>query len=163
MSLREWVNNNSMVGTILAVVVLAVALGVVALQFRGPGPGTETQVYFWDMETGELFAGGANEAPPIEAPSGGEGVRAHLFSCGACTPEEWFGYLERHTEEARRLQEDRTVRPDDPDVRAFLQENHLIRELGEDRWVSMTSSAGQRIQREVRERCGGERPTLCMP
>lgn len=130
MSMREWLNNNSTLVASVAVVVLVVALGVVFFQQRGPGYGGASEVYFWDLEREEPFPHSVDVIPPIEAPSGGRGVRAHLYTCGECNPAEWFGYLETHTEEAKRIYEEEGVIPVD-------QDELLVRPLEGGNWTPL--------------------------
>lgn len=157
MSVRDWLNNNSTVVTAAAICVLVVALGVMLLTQRGPGPGALRDAYFWDLETQEPFVASITEVPPIEAPSGGRGVRAYLYTCGECTPEEWFGHLETYTEEAKEYYERDGVPPED-------DHELLVRPLEGGSWVPYDAAADV-IERPY-EPCpgGGERfPRQCRP
>lgn len=137
MGLRQWCNENPQAVTIGAVVAVAIALGVVVWQMRSDVPATgEAQVYFWDVETEERF-GAPAEMPPIEAPSSGRGVRAHLFTCGECTPDEWFGFLETVMDEAKERYEQDGEQPGDDDW--------LVRSLDGGEWVRASSRQGMRI------------------
>ena len=137
MSVREWLNNNSQMTMGLAVVVLLAALVVVAMQFRSAGPRTALDVYFWDMQANQAFVHPGNAIPPVEAPSGGEGVRAHLYTCGECTPDEWFGYLEKYTDRAKQHHEQTGDIP--------AEDEQRVRALDGERWMAYYSREGQRI------------------
>ena len=56
--------------------------------------------YFYDLSSGKIFVNALSDPPPIAAPGQGEGdeprgVRAYLYTCGQCSPVEWFvAYLE---------------------------------------------------------------------
>lgn len=158
MSMREWLNNNSTMVTGVTVVVLVVALGFVYLQQRGPSYTGPSEVYYWDLEREEPFSHAVGAVPPIEAPSGGQGVRAHIFTCGECNPAEWFGYLETHTEQAKRFYEEEGILPMEEDVT-------LVRALEGGNWVSMDQDV--QITRSVSEPCDPNdpqsSPEQCLP
>lgn len=92
----------------LAVVVLAVAgLLISRAVLRGRVQGkAPTSAWFYDLHTGELFAGPADAIPPIAVPSdpaAARGVRAHVFTCTSCDPRNrTVMYLQRDSESARR-------------------------------------------------------------
>lgn len=167
MSLREWMNRNQTMATLIVVGILVVAMGVIAMQMRSPGAGRAPVVYFWDMDRGEAFTA-RRAVPPIEAPSGGEGVWAHLFTCGECTPDEWFGYLEKYTDEAAAV-----LRHEPADLEAgpgltedwqFLRENQSVRSLDNGPWVRHYSREGERIREQINDRCGPDAfPRRCRP
>ncbi|MFW6059506.1 MAG: hypothetical protein ACODAQ_04960 [Phycisphaeraceae bacterium] len=157
MRVREWINNNSVITTVVAAVLLVVALSVVAMQLRGPTY-QPTEVYFWDLGTEEPFVLTSDQTPPVEAPSGDRGVRAHLYTCGECTPDEWFGYLETLTKEAKQAQMSEDVLPE--------EEDRLVRALDGERWVPYFSEQGMAIQDRVYASNCGDAETLpeqCLP
>lgn len=156
MSIRDWMNNNSTVVTLAAVGLLVVALGVLFVTQRGPSPGELRDAYFWDLEANEPFVAPARAIPPIEAPSGGRGVRAHLHTCGECTADEWFGYLETYTDEAKEHYEREGVPPADDD-------ELLVRPLEGGSWQPFDTA--EVIERAY-EPCGDdpdEFPRECRP
>lgn len=160
MRVREWMNNNSVVVTILAAVILVAALGLVVMQFQGPTY-VPPNVYYWNLDTNEVFVQRADAVPPIQAPNGGEGVRAYLFSCGECSPDQWFGYLQKFDEEGKRLQEQGEV--------LLEEEDHLlVRSLEGGDWVPIFSAEGTRIHDVITTReCDGagdqQYPRECRP
>lgn len=165
MSIREYLNNRAGLATGGAIVILLVTLGVIALQMRGPStPGTD--VYFWDVEENEAFAA-TNQPSPMTAPSGNEGVRAYLYTCGECTADEWFGYLRKRTEEYYEFRENVPMgyggmSPDEQD--AFEFRTDVVRPLDGDYWVPYDSRRGEQIRENVLERCGPDtEPVECLP
>lgn len=150
--MRQWLNQNSTLTAGAAVALLAGALTLVVLQARGDAV-PETQVYFWDLEADEAFVAGANAIPPIEAPSGEAGARAHLFSCGACEPGEWFGYLERYTDEAKQLYEQAGELPEADPIR--------VRDLRGGPWVRFESDDAADILDGIYRHC--DDPVECLP
>lgn len=153
MSLRDWMNNNPATALAAVVALLIVSLAVLVTQLGGTGGGP-TPVYFWDLDAGEPFEAPADAMPPVDAPSGGVGVRAHLYTCGECTAEEWFGYLETHSDRARRMYAETGDLPGAPD-------DLLVRRLDGDEWVALESRAGDAVLDVVYERC--ESPGPCEP
>ena len=165
MSLREWLNNNSTLVTVGAVLFLVVALGVVFLQMRGPSIArSDADTYFWDIDAHEPFVAPLNEEPD-QAPSGGPVAQAYLFSCGECTPDQWFGYLERYTDEYHRLMREGTFNEMPmPQREQFMERNHLIRNLDDTRWIRRMSEQGDEIVLEMRRRCDSpDDLTRCRP
>ena len=159
MNVREWLNNNSNVATSAAIVLLVVALTVLYFQAGGRGDIGAREVYFMDMDTGEFFTGRLDAIPPIEAPSGGRGVRANLYTCGECEPGEWFGYLETYTSQAKRQYEEEGILSE-------ADEDYLVRSLGGDRWEPYFSMAGEQLRDRVYDHCPGmpdRFPEPCRP
>lgn len=153
--MRTWINENPVLATGVAAGLLALALGVLlagAWPTRAGGP---AEVYFWDLETNEPFAGQGDAFPPLTAPSGGVGVRAHLFTCGECEPDEWFGYLETYTDEAWAYFEEEGEFPG-------LETDTLVRALDGDRWIPAASAAAERLYDAIDAVCPTP-PRLCRP
>ncbi|MEM6552550.1 MAG: hypothetical protein AAF750_10550 [Planctomycetota bacterium] len=85
MAVREYLNNNPAVVTIAAVVLLIVCLALIVRQLLGGGGGQARDMFYLDTATGQVFIESAAQFAPIDAPSGaGNGVRAHIYSCGDC-------------------------------------------------------------------------------
>lgn len=169
MGIRQWASRAPQQATVVAIVLLIVALGSLAWQFRGTGA-REHGVWFWDVDAHRMFIGGGFQMSPITAPSGGEGVRAHLYSCEACTPDEWFGFLQKYSDEYLRVVEagfgpDGLPRGVDPADYAFIElRGDLIRPLEGGRWIPRNGAEGEDFQAEIRQRCGeGIFPTPCLP
>lgn len=148
MGVRTWLNENPAIATGAAALLLVVMLGMLFLQMRGPQHDLPQEVYFLDLDTNELFAGPRDASPPVEAPSGGLGVRAHVHTCGECTPEQWFGHLELDADiEAHRQALDGPIDLDEGDV--------LLRDLEGGPWVSYESEAAFEMFERLAEPCPG--------
>lgn len=154
---------------VAAVVILAAALAL--LLNSGEATVDVGQRYFYDVESGKLFAAPASALPPIDAPSGsGNGVRAEVISCGECTDGQMrIVYLERYNEAAIHAAQNPGVDPDIEDAgdraRHLLEGTLVAREPGDGEdiaWYSAASPAGQAIQAEYHEHCGGK-PNACAP
>ena len=108
MKLREWINRNSELTTIISVFLLVFAL-VVLVKSIPRGGRLITRCYFYDVVTGKLFSGPVNDLPPVQTPEGSmkngvfAGVRANVFSCTSCddASSRKIGYLETLTQEGR--------------------------------------------------------------
>lgn len=86
--------------TMCGVVILACA-GFIANNITGGARPQLEPVFFFDLNTGELFVQPFGTEPPVAAPSGPmpsghpAGVRAYVFSCdGHTATSNRFGYLE---------------------------------------------------------------------
>lgn len=99
---RDWINNNSAVATVVIIAVLLAALG--SLVWRGVPPRVKaSQVWFYDATADKLFTAKSTELAPITSPDGHEAVRAHFYSCGPCTAEARFlGYYEKFSPETKK-------------------------------------------------------------
>ena len=108
--------------------------------------------WFYDMNTGSLFAGSSKRTGPIAAPSGpalsGEpaGFRAHVYSY-VLDPNEselFVGFLECPDPNA-------VVRAAASDMRDFQKwaERRLIRRVHDKAWVQATSPEGQALLQEL--------------
>jgi len=157
MSFREYQDRYPAATMALAVVALMVPVCFVAWWFW-PRSGQELQrmAYFYDSNTGELFAAPAGTLGPIETSSGPHqdmpaGVRAHVYCCGPYLEgtEKFIGYLEVPLD---ALPEDRRppgMKPD-PEIEGS---DLAIRRPDDDRWVDPAGPEGQRIMEELRARC----------
>lgn len=184
--LRETLNRNSALVTVAALVLLMVSLGLVFLRLGGSGGGgaAVTELYFYDLSTGELFVADRDAVPPHDAPSGarvgypwGEGpagVRAQVFACGDCSDEsaQFVAYVEAYPPRAQQaLQEARSS--NDPEraweLEAQVEGSTLIGALGPAgeppaRWVSMMSPESEAVLGNLHTRCSdGQRLTPCFP
>jgi len=185
---RKFINQNSAVVTIGAVTVLVLALAAIVLQMQGPGAGARgpQDIWFYDLNTGELFVAKSNKLPPIAAPSDGTeqdenpsipaGVKAHVFSCGSCQDEQerFIAYLETYPPDVRdKLMAFRENPPnyeeiseEDQRLLAGVEEAMMVRALDSNRWVNAMSEAGGEVTMAAfrGQQCpDGEPPTWCTP
>jgi len=190
MKYRDWMNQNSAVITIGAVLVLIGALYAIIKQQWGPGTTYKPiDVFYYDMsltsgsEMDRLFSGKSNEFPPIEAPSKAKtpdgsptGVRAWVFSCGDCSDKsKWFiGFLETYTRDAKDAMLEMTKAPATGGAAApppmptgaemMARENgHLISIPGEDKWVPYSGPQGLELIQRAQSRCGSEQGNRAVP
>ena len=109
--LRQWVNDNSAVVTVAAVVVLVLA---VLFIFRGQFGGgidipnaDELQAYFYDTVTEEVFVDKQNKIPPFVNEAGHECVKVRMYTCGNCAESErWPAFYEKFTEDMKKQYEE---------------------------------------------------------
>lgn len=89
MGLRAYVNENPMIGTGIAVVVLVIAVVLLA-SLRGPAPDSR-EAFYVDLETSEIFLGEPDNGMAPLSPAGNPSADADIFACGSCDdPDEWF-------------------------------------------------------------------------
>jgi hypothetical protein len=187
-SLRGWINQNSAVVTIGAVLLLIVALVVMMRQCGTPHyPGQIEQVWFYDLNTKQLFAGKRDEIPPIETPSGPyalpdgtqipAGVRAYVFACGDCSDESkrFIAYVERFTPEVKEklvaarkaMAEGKT--PSEAPLDYLVEEQQayggrLVRKVEGGDWLSANSSEAADFTAGISARCKEGTPLKpCFP
>lgn len=192
MKLRDWMNNNSAIVTIAAVVILILSLGYIVWSSKGPSYGARViDVYYYDLNTQKVFTAKSDQVPPIDAPSGpfrtpaGQevpgGVRAYLFACGDCqdftglTAAElqakggFIGWLEMYTPEAKAML---TQPPgESPEAAAeremrmyqVWESGQLIASPDNLRWVSQNTEEGVRITSQIEGKCPGGTPKPCLP
>lgn len=175
MSFRDTINNNPAVGLIIAVVVVGVAIFVLRGNAR---PADNPQAYFYDLETGQLFAGLKTDVPPIDAPSGaGNGVQATVMSCGSCdNPDErfvaWISRFDPQVQDmVRRMNE--SANPVDADgnpIDVMYVNSHAYIAVapesagGEVDWISINAPQAQTIRQAPYDKCAqGTVVKTCIP
>ncbi|MFG0249180.1 MAG: hypothetical protein ACF8OB_09865 [Phycisphaeraceae bacterium JB051] len=168
MNLREWMNQNSAVVTIIAVVLLLVSLGVIIMTLTPQRAARVVDVYFMDTSDGALFIDKSDQLPPIVAPSGKDGVRAFVFSCGDCGDESsrFIGWLETYTPEAKKAIETPAEGPEGGmDNYEVVENGHLVAAPNSNgQWVMANSEPGFKIMDNVQTNCGGDvAPKPCFP
>lgn len=165
---RKFLNQNSMVVTIITLMVLVGSIAAI-LMYNRPTVYEPMEVYYYDLDTNELFEGMSDDIPPVTAPSGGYGVRAYVYTCSSCTdPDALFiGYLEMFTREAKEMMNRPTgstadITPEEEMM--LLQQGHLVRAVEGEGWVPESSEAGLMITDAPYEICGeGSMVRPCEP
>ena len=167
--LRAWVNENSRLVLVVAVIAVLVLAVVTVRAFKPAAAHPFAQgktAWFYDVNTGRLFLAGSRETGPIAAPSGPArggglaGFRAGVYSY-VLDPNEadlFVGFLERPDPDAGG-------RPawDMRDLDTWAQAR-LIRRVKDKQWVQAQSPQGQAILRElVRPNKKGQTPVHQMP
>lgn len=140
---------------LIAIALLAVA-GIAIAVTMSDGPEyaeAPEQDYYYDLNTGELFAApyrerlpAANPATPNAAPAG---VIAYVFACGDCTAESdrFIAYLEVH--------DPRPTAPAPARIAAKPDGGHP-------QWLDPRSPQAKQL-RDVASRCNGAEPVRCRP
>lgn len=192
MSIREWINKNSAVATIVAVVILVISLGILIMNLGGGRRGPVVkELYYYDLNTGKVFTAPVESLPPVKAPSDPDeskrsGVQAYIMACGECpsniagaTAEElaqrnvFIVRLEKYDDRTRdqlvkMMEQQQQAGPEGPPpmmVDPFLmEEGRLVKPLQGDRWVPIHSPAGMQIMESLQRRCeDGTNPKFCYP
>lgn len=158
---------NPLAGVLIAAALIAVA--VVITMRSGSAADAPRQAWFYDVQTGQLFAAAASEIPPVDAPSGpGNGVAAFVFGCGSCNEADRFiNHLLTYTEKARQTMaqldtHDMTTQVDliDAGTRVAPPPD----EPGaEPQWIPKTSPQGADLIDAAPSRCTGAKVQRCVP
>lgn len=173
---REWLENNQSIVTIGAVVLLAIAVFVMIRSLSGPdikdGPPIP-MVYYYDVETEEVFEADSDQLPPITRSNGNEAVRAYYYTCGDCSgidaEEMYVAYYEMFTEEGKAQQKAMTDALKNktplPSVRPDERKGQLVSRDAK-RWVELYSPAGRAIHDNLGRCDPGDKlefPEACGP
>lgn len=142
MSIRDQIQNPA-VGITVAVIGLAAAT---LFTLIGGGETIEVKkaIYFYDLDTKTLYGIATTDhpVPPVVAPSGGEGVRAKVYSCGNCDDESKYfvGLLEKYSDKAKKAIEEKSENADD------LRSQGLLVSLPDgQKWESANDDEGSKI------------------
>lgn len=169
--MRAFLAKRPKVAVGLVVVILGAAAGFAYSALTASPPRVENYWYY-DLNTGDLFEGPVESYLAIDAPSGPlknadaapdikgrAGVRAHVFSCGACTEgERYIAWLEYHKEEVPYVEgEDETA------AQKRYMESHLVRAEDGEKWIISDSEEGQALRTAAYQKCSGKKPTKCIP
>jgi hypothetical protein len=158
---------------IIAVIAILIIVGCVIWTTRGnDGVTPSQQIYFYDLGSGELFTADRAQEPPVDAPSGAAlGVKAAVFSCGACTDDDFvIAFISTYSEPAREaLQQRGQAGEEDFDVQrdAIIEQGMLVAALPEDgeqpRWVPAMTPQGIAIASRTDKLCGDAPAKPCLP
>jgi hypothetical protein len=176
-NIRNCANNNPkiVIGICIGAVLLLLLIVIAQLMpYRSPITLPPHKVWFYDLNTNELFVADGDKIPPIKAPSDklvdGEpaGVKAHVLSYirDPNESERFIGYLEKYTPEGKKLLS--TVKKSGTGVtKEMIQElnkNRFVRTADDNRWFLADSDRGRAILEQVfRTNEKGERPHACIP
>lgn len=167
MGLRETIQEKQAVVAIVAVVLIAVGVFLMRGSERGKTSGIR-YIYFYDLGSNELYATGLQTRPPAPAPSGSQGVKAYVYSCGKCTPSQQFiGYLESYSERDRQMLERGGDMPSDQAANlaaAIVPQVAAEPDKGaEPQWVPASTAEGRKITEAPSTRCDGIPARVCNP
>ncbi len=173
LGVRAWVNRNPKI-VLSVTVVSAVVFLVIVIWLSIPEKVIPVEEFdkewFYDLNTGELFADRAGQIPPIAAPSGPlpdgkpAGVRAYVFSYSLDpnSTDRFIGFLETTDPNADRSK----LGPLDLRVPGAEQwgQGRLIRRVEDEQWFSANGPQGRAIMRiTFRQDATGRRPHYCAP
>jgi hypothetical protein len=159
-------------------IVVAAALLIIggALIARQIGSASQTrgnaasQVYFYDLDSGELFAQPAEAMPPVDAPSGAnKGVRAFVYTCGSCADDQQIGYIQMLDEKglAAHKQIAEVEEPGRQRLYALVQQHTFVAPPpaagAEPRWISQSTPQGRELLEAYQKLCSGKLARLCNP
>lgn len=158
---------------VIVLVIVALVGAVVMVMRRDDGPQFE-QGYYYDLTSRDLFVAEYDQQSSVISPTGGTGVRAHVFSCSTCDDEasQFVGRLERYSDEAEQLL-DQLATVSDPQKRNELNAQiaqeitiALPRDASEDlQWYAVESADGMRVMEHAAQQCNAEGGQLqvCSP
>lgn len=162
MQIRDIINRHPVLAIVVTSILLLAAGGFLASRVWStlnppPAPEPITMAYFYDQNTGKLFAAPASTVGPIETESGPyhsepAGVRAHVFACGQCSIESnrFIGYLSKPLPPEEQPK-------DEPPL-------ELIKRVEDEQWYRSDQPEARQIMAELGERCPSSvRRNYCRP
>jgi hypothetical protein len=162
MSLRETLANPA-VGGAIAVVLIAVAVIVILTGGEKPRENI-AEVWYYDLDTKQLFAAPATAKPPIAAPSGATvdgqpaGVMANVYGCGDCS-KTYISHLTKYTIKGKELLASNTSEG--------LDKESVTRFIDGDVWAPGGSDELLTIELQItahlKENCKGAKVVSCQP
>ncbi len=173
LGIRSWVNEHPKAVTAVAATSGVLMMMVIIIQLipdELPPVQEIEKEWYYDLNTGRLFAAEKGLAPPIEAPSGPlpggapAGVRAYVlsYSYEPNESERFIGFLE--TMVPRELAARRPTRASPKSAATDWARGKLVRRVEDEKWVPADSSPGQQIIDEAfAPNADGERPTYRWP
>ncbi len=104
-NLRDTINRNSAVVSIVAVVVIIVVLALSIRSFMGGGStiGAPSRAYYWDTSNGTLHVRPMTVYPPLTGSTGKPTlVQAFFYTCGSCSDKK-LAYLQEYSQQAKAM------------------------------------------------------------
>lgn len=163
MSIRDQLRKPAVGGSLAGgVLVFAVVYAVFFSEPEYTGPKKEVNHHYWDLQEKKLFPGPTDQYPPIKAPSGGEGVRAYVYSCSDCADKESHvvGYLFKNSDEAKALLVAEADMTGGENYQTWY-DGQLVRPVDDGDWVNIHSDEGKAIVKEAKGKCGASKPIEC--
>ncbi len=176
MSMRDSINQNSVIVTIVTILVL---VGCATFIFRGfwnERPAKVGDVYYYDLNTQKVFMGAASMEQSVDAPSGpnskGEpaGVRAYILSCEECANytgmttnqvEEAGGYIAYLYYTPKTQKSSEIPHGMGPSMGGIP--DPFLRAASGGPWMLSTSPEGLRLIAASQEYCGSHELSRCSP
>ena len=163
---REWMNNNSPVVTVAAVVLLIGALAFLVMRNRPAGGGSPGQAWYYDTVTQEYFVDKTTRIAPFKRDNGNDAVRAHFFTCGECTEktkadggERFIGYYEKYTDDVKSKLEQAG---ESFAMYEMTFQGRLYSKDGKT-WHSAEQPAGNAITADLQQNCPPKKLRYCPP
>lgn len=157
MSLRDRIAGNRIIVGIGALGLIVVA-GVLFVARGGAQSKHLDAIYFYNLESGELFTQPIGTLPPVDG-----GVRAFVYACGECSEQNRFiSHLITMPAEAKAALDAGNV--DDPGT--FVGMNQQIaayNDANELEWLPRHSPQGEAIADAPATRCDGKPAKQCRP
>lgn len=188
MGVREYLNNNSAVATIIAVVVLMIALGIMVWSNRGGGGAGSGQMFYYDLNTQTISRQPRTSPSPLDTGNGtfkyfdgnlGSSVRATIFACDEdfeVTDGMTLSELEaaggkvtalyRFTPQAqaRQIKIDNGETLTDEEMNYEMMDSGLlVADLDGQNWYPETSDQAAQLTMSSSNLCGGERAHYVTP
>jgi hypothetical protein len=130
-------------------------------------------VYFYDLQTGDVFSHINTDLPPIASPwqekgTTPRGVRAYIYTCGHCVSNEWqIMFVETYSPPAREswIRYNAGGMGSESDSPPSLTVGRSIADAKTQQWVSITDAAAKElIDRPAKRACAeGKYPRRCIP
>lgn len=162
MGLREKINQNSQMATIIVAAILVVAIGLMIYQFSGGGSSTPTppdQMYYTVDDGASFFVDGAGKMPFSH--EGKPAYRAYVFKTDS--GKEFVGYIERISP---RLDKMLSTGSDKVDKAALLANPgaYEVKAPGaNNRWLNPATEAGHLVTVDIKTPDGSLKRTPVNP
>lgn len=162
-------------GAIVAVAAVIIAVASVFATTRSIiGPSRQpADLYYYDLNTGDLFTAPGGALQPIAAPSSDadnpSGVRAHVFACGSCDDASvrYVGYITKFNPDvvAKVLERNGgVINAEFHQLLDLTADNTLVRSTeSDDDWRPIGSRTGIALVTAAQKRCGNATPARCVP
>ena len=168
--IRQWLNENSALVAVVAVVLLLISLPIILNTNWNVARPAGSVHWYYDIESRKRFKDEGTKMPPFETASGGTGVYATAYSCGDCESDWKISFLRKYTDEAKKMKEEQrrlmreaveTGVPPEPVLIGPLEQEMLISRVDPIRWVRFGSPEAEVILAAHATACGDRPPTIC--
>ena len=168
--MNGFLNKHPKAAALVSILALVGAVGYLFYFQFSKNRRPEGDLWFYNLETGQLFPESDLSVPPIDTESGpGTGVRAYVYSCGDCAnpDQRYVAYLETMVPQAKKavegyLKEFGTQTGIGMAIDKF-EAGILVRAPEGIQWVPQMSPEGQRIIEKGRLGGGCTYPRPCLP
>jgi len=157
--------------TLLAVgAILVTIIAVVRVARRNFNKPPEGHIWFYNLNTHELFAASDRSVPPIDTQSGtATAVQACVYTCDSdpTSTNRFIAYLKTLTPKLKQAIEVKLKRSGGQAVMGFILERNpegiLVSSLEAEQWFPESSSEGQKIIQAGMKKGGCAHPKICLP